>query len=410
MNEDESQKGSRAVTSTEGEVHLLDLAIDLAKHKNLIIGLPLVAAVIAALLSFTLPSIYKASTKLMPPQQAQSSAAAVLSQLGGGLGGLAAGVAGLKSPNDLYIGMLRSRTIANNLVERFQLGKEYGIESPELIRKKLEVSTAISSGKDGLITIEVEGKNQKLVAILANGYVEELLKLTRILAVTEASQRRMFYERQMEQTKSNLAEAEVQLKGGLDQYGVINVDSESRAVMETVARLKAQVSAKEIQLNSIEAFVTKTNSSYRRLSEELRSLRQELVALESGRANAANNGQEKSEVGNNLRPGFENIKLLRDLKYHQMLYEILAKQYEIARLDEAKEPSIIQVLDPAIEPERRYKPQRTVIVMLTGLAVLILTVAWSIVFEAKHRAMRDPESATRWRNLSNLLRVNFRRN
>jgi tyrosine-protein kinase Etk/Wzc len=363
----------------------------LARYKRLIVGLPLAVALAAAAISIALPNVYRAGTKLLPPQQAQSSAAALLSQLGG-VAGAAAGVAGLKSPNELYIGMLRSRTVADKLVSRFKLLNEYGTDSPDLARRSLESNTTISTGKDGMITIEVEGENQKLVAPLANAYVEELLALTRVLAVTESSQRRVFFEQQLELSKNNLAQAEMSLKSALNSRGVISVDGESQAIMETVARLRAQASAKEIQLNSMRPFLTTSHPDYKRTAEELSSLHKELSNLENGRSGDA--AEPRSEAS--TRNGFKNIQLLRDVKYYQMLYELLAKQYEVARLDEAKDPSIIQVLDSAIEPERKFKPRRALFVIALTMLAVFVAVLLAFLLDMKRRTMLAPGGARQW--------------
>jgi uncharacterized protein involved in exopolysaccharide biosynthesis len=372
--------------------------IILAKHKKVVVAFPLVVAIVSAAISFVLPNEYTATTKLLPPQQQQSGAAALLSQLGG-MAGAAAGVAGIKNPNDMYVGMLKSRTVADRMIEQFHLKKVYETDSQEGARKKLASNTTISSGKDGLITIEVDDKNKKLVAGLANGYVAELLRLTKVLAVTEASQRRVFFERQLELSKNNLANAEISLKSALETHGVISVDTESRAILETVGRLRAQVSAKEIQLNSMRAFVTTSNPEFRRVEEELNGLRAELTKLENGRT------QEESAENGKKQTGLENIKILRDVKYYQMLYELLAKQYEVARLDEAKDASIIQVLDPAVEPERRSKPKRSFIVLISGALALLLSTGWVYLVESHRRALELPGGAARWAALKKYLRL-----
>jgi uncharacterized protein involved in exopolysaccharide biosynthesis len=378
------------------ELGLFDLMIALAKNKKLLVVLPLAVAIISTGASFALPNIYKASTTLLPPQQAQSSAAAVLSQLGG-VAGMAAGVAGLKNPNDMYVAMLKSRSVTDTIVKNFDLKKLYETESQEKARKYLEDSTVITAGKDGLITIEVEDTHKKLVASLANAYVQELGRLTKVLAVTEASQRRVFFEQQLELAKNNLTTAEVSLKNGLDARGVISVDTESRAIVETVARLKAQVSAKEIQLGSMQAFVTTNHPEFKRTQEELISLRAELAALENGRKSKEGDPEQINGINKN---GLANIKLIRDVKYYQMLYELLAKQYEVARLDEAKQPSIVQVLDSAVEPETKWKPKRTIIVMIATLIAFFSTTLWVFFKEAKIRAMTVPRTAARWKELT----------
>lgn len=384
--------------SDDGEISLVELLIVMAKHKRLLIGLPVAAAVLSAAVSMVLPNVYQASTKLLPPQQAQSGAAALLSQLGG-MAGAAAGAAGIKNPNEVYVGMLKSRTIADKLIAKYDLKKHYGAKLQEDARLKLEASTNISSGKDNLITIDVEDKDQQLVARLANSYVDELVQLNKVVAVTEAAQRRMFYERQLEQAKNNLAKTEAALKGALDSGGMVSVDADSRAALEIAGRLRAEVSAKEIQLNSMRAFVTDSNPDYRRTEEELNSLRAELSKMENGRhpdVGATSASAKQSGIG--------NIQLLRDLKYYQMLYELLAKQYEVARLDEAKDSSMIQVLDPAIEPERKYKPHRSVIVFVSTMLALFAAIGWAFISDLRQKTLASEAGSARWAELKSQLR------
>jgi uncharacterized protein involved in exopolysaccharide biosynthesis len=299
----------------------------------------------------------------------------------------------------VYVGMLKSRTVGDRLVARYDLKKKYHTDSQEIARKNLDGNTEIAAGKDGMITVGVEDKDRKLVASLANGYVEELRRLSRVMAVTEASQRRLFFERELETAKNNLAKVEMSLKGALDTGGVVSVDAESRAVLETAARLKAQISAKEIELGAMRPFVTAQHPEYRRAEEELASLRTELSRLEGGR-NAAATGQGTE----GKQAGLANIQLMRDLKYYETLYELLAKQYEVARLDEAKEPSLIQVLDPAVEPERRTRPRRAVIVLVSTVLAGLAAVALAFFLEAKRRAFTDPAERARWTELKNHLR------
>jgi tyrosine-protein kinase Etk/Wzc len=388
MNQVHSTPIASNAEQPEREMTFIDLMIVLAKHKKKIIYLPLVAAVIALAISFALPKTYRANTKLLPPQQGQSGAAALLSQLGGVAGALAS--SGIKNPNEMYIGMLRSRSVVDKLIEKFSLKTAFETDSLEKARKILEDNTFINSGKDGLITIEVQAKDPKAAADIANAYVDELINLTKALAVTEASKRRLFFEKQLELSKNNLAAAEFSLKNALDTRGVISVDADSRAIVETVSNLRAKISAKEIQLSSMSAFVTPNNPEYRRTQEELSSLKAELSKLENGRPNSA-----QVNDGNDNKEGLKNIKILRDVKYYQMLYELLAKQYEAARLDEAKDSAIIQVLDPAVIPERKFAPKRAVITVLTGLFALIVSIFWAFISEARERLMHSPNSSAR---------------
>jgi tyrosine-protein kinase Etk/Wzc len=387
MNQNQLPVGD--VKSNAGaDTSFVDLLIVLAEHKKLLLCLPLIAAALAAAVSFMLPPVFQASTTLLPPQQNQSGAAAILSQLGG-VASVVSGGAAAKNPSDLYVAMLRSRTVADHLIAQFGLSKAYGGGSPDQTRAAFAADTRITLSKEGLVVIEYEGKDKKTVAPIANGYVDELLKLTRVLALTEASQRRKFFEYQLEQTKNKLASAEVAFKQGLDTRGVISVDADSRAIMEVVGRLRAQITAKEIQISSMSSFVTENNQDYKRAREELSSLRSELGRLENGRPAPAGGPAEQ-------QAGLENIKLLRDVKYHQMLYELLGKQYEVARLDEAKEGASVQVLDAALEPERKFKPKRALMVLSGALAGLFLAVLWACLAQLKRSALLSPESAARY--------------
>lgn len=360
------------------EINIADLLRALNRRKKLVIGLPLMSAVVAAGVSFALPKTYQANTNLLPPQSSQSGNTALLAQLGG-VASVAAGFGGLKNPNDVYVAMLKSRTVADRLIEHLSLKKEFELTSQERARARLARISTISSGKDGLISIVVEAKSPKMVAALANGYVAELSALTKVLALSEAARRRVFYEQQLEQAKNNLANAEIALKGALDEHGVVSVDSESRVIVETTGRLRAQISTKEIELGAMQPFVTESNPNYRRVQEELNSLKAELSRLENGRNSTSNVSAKLSSEG------LQNIKVLRDVKYYDMLYQLLAKQYEVARLEEARDPAIIQVLDPAVEPERPIKPQKAYITMGAFAVGLLVAFFWILFGEARNR-------------------------
>ena len=386
-----------AVAPVDDETSLLGMVIVLLQRKRLIIGTTVAVGLAALGISLALPNVYEAGTSLLPPQQPQSGAAAMLSQLGG-LAGPVAGVSGLKNPNDLYIGMLKSRTVADRIITRFDLKKVYQIASQDLARAQLAANTDISSGKDGLIVIQVQDRDQQRVAELANAYAGELLKLTTSLAVTEAAQRRVFYEQQLVLAKDNLAKAEAALKGRIAAKGVISVESESRGVLETVARLKAQISVKQIELNSMKAFFTSSHPDFKRAEEDLSSLQRELANLENG-SKAAGDG------GAGAQNGLENIQRLRDLKYFQTIYELMARQYEIARIDEAKNPGIVQVLDTAVAPEHKAKPKRAIIVLSATFGAFALACLWALLADAAARAATTPTVGAQYEQARRLLRL-----
>jgi len=399
MTESESA-GAFQSPEADDEISLLDLAIVVAKHKRLILGVPFAVGIIAAIISLLMTPIYTGTAKLLPPQQSQSSATALLSQLGA-LSGLAGAAVGIKNPNDLYVAMLKSRTVADSLIQRFKLQALYEAEYMVDARKALDKASEITSGKDGVITIEVEDEDPKRAAGLANAYVEELEKLTQTLGVSEASQRRLFFENQLKTTKSGLADAEIALQKTQEQTGLINLDEQGKAIIEAVATVRAQIAAREIQLRVMRSFATDRNPDLVRSEQELNGLRAQLAKLE--RTNAVGQGDIFVPTRKVPEAGLEYLRRLRDVKYQETIFELMAKQYELARMDEAKDASLIQILDKAIEPEKRSRPKRFLIVILTVLIAAFLAVLWAFVKEGLESVRRDPERSGRIADLCRYL-------
>src|SRR6266581_3946048 len=380
------------------EVSLLDLLIVLAKHKRLVLGLPAAAAVVSIIVSLMLPNIYTGTTKVLPPQQTQSTSA-VLAQLGS-LAGLAGGaVPGLKNPNDLYVGMLKSRTVADNIIRRFDLNQLYDKKYQSETRKRLEKETTIVAGKDGIITVEVDDEDPKRAADLANAYVDELFKLTTVLAVTEASQRRLFFERQLDLARVSLVKAETEARKDLEQGGLAAVDAQGRTAVETAARLRAQISVKEVQIGAMRTFASEGNPELKLAQQEIEVMKRELARSEGTTGNKT--VQAVAEKGS----GIDNLGLLRNVKYYETMYGLLAQQYESAKIDEAKDSAIIQVMDKAIEPDRKSKPRRWLIVVLSTLVAGLLSALCAFVLEAIANAKSDPEQSQRLTRLKEYLRI-----
>lgn len=372
------------------DIDIIEILLILSKNKTKIILFTFIFSLLGFFISLMIPNIYRANTKLLPPQQSQSSASAMLSQLSGLAGGAGAAL-GIKNPNELYISLLKSRKITDKIIERFDLKSRYDNKSQDLTRNQLINNSFITSGKDGIISIDVDDKDPKIAAQIANAYVEELTALTSKFALTEAAQRRAFYEKQLILAKDKMIAAENLLSNNIPNTGLISVDGQSKAVIETTAKLRANISAKEIQLKAMQAFITPNSTQFKQAFQELSGMKDELSKLESG---PTNTGDLKSTNKTSKNPNFDslnsnganNFQLLRDVKYYQMLYEMLTKQFEIARLDEAKDTPIIQVLDPAVEPEKKYKPQRILISFVSGFFGLIIAVFFSFF---SNRVMRS---------------------
>jgi uncharacterized protein involved in exopolysaccharide biosynthesis len=380
----------------EDEISLLDIAIVLAKHKRLVLGLPAIAAVLAVVVVLLMPKIYTGTTKILPPQQGQSAASAMMTQFGA-LAGVAGATAGLKNPNDLYVGMLKSRTVADSMVQRFDLINHYESRLGSAARSELESASRISSGKDGIITIEVDDEDPKRAAEMANAYVEELIKLTDVLAVTEASQKRLFYERQLVLAKNNLAKAEIAARDALAKGGLAQVEAQGRALLETSARLRAQIAAKQVQIGAMRAYAAEGNPELLMAQQELAVMKNELAHAE-GAAGGAN--EKNAPEGK----GLDNFVLLRNVKYNEFLFELLAKQYEFAKLEEGKNSAIVQVMDKAIEPDRKSKPKVALIVMLATLAAGFIAVILAFAKETLAKASQSADQVARLAAIRHYLR------
>lgn len=376
----------------EDELSLLDLLIVLARHKFLILGLPFVVALIAAGISLTLPFVYTANTKIFLPPQGQSGTSALVAQLGG-LAGLAGGIGAIRNPNDLYIGILKSQSVADSLIERFGLMNAYQAKYASRVRQRLANATSISAGKDNIISISVEDEDPKFAAALANAYVDEFIKLTNVLALTDASRRRLFFERQFEQVRDNLTKAEVSAREAMDKGGLVQVEGQGRAIVETSAKLRGQITFKEVHIGSMRTFATDRNPDLLLAQEELATLRRELAKIEGG---SGNKTDARSDIDGE---GIASLRLLRNVKYYETIYELLAKQFELAKIDEAKDNAVIQVIDKALEPDFRSKPKRGVIVVLSTLVAFVVGILLAFVWEGIVKSKGDPRQASRFRDL-----------
>ena len=396
MNEPSTTPGE----TPDDDISLLDLAIILAKRKALVLGTPIVFAAVAVAYAMSLPNIYTATAKILPPQQGQSSASAMLSQLGG-LAGLAGGGGGMRNPNDLYVGMLKSRTVADGIIQRFDLNKRYGEENQAYTRLRLAMKTSLTAGRDNIISIDVEDTEPKQAAELANAYVDELYKLTKVLAVTEASQRRLFFERQLVLAKDNLAKAESVARQALAESGLVKVDDQGRSLVENVGRLRGQIVVTEVQIGAMRAFAAEANPDLKAAQMELEALKREAARMEGDDAGL---GKATAVQGR----GMDNLRKLRDVKYAETVYELLARQYEAAKLDEARDASLIQVLDKATIPEVKSKPNRSQIMLVAVLLGLLVGSILAFLKEFMVRMHSDPQKAEKCKVLRHSLR--WRRN
>jgi len=377
---------------TSGHFHFPEHLIILAKRKPFIFKFVGIAVILSAITVFLLPITYTAETKIMPPQQNQSMGSmASLSQLGP-LAALAGQSLGLRNPSDLYVAMLRSDTVADGLIDHFSLMSVYGKKLRIDARRRLADRTEISAGKDGVISVSVDDQSPQRSADLANGYVAELEKLTKTLNVTEAGKRRLFFEREVKIENSNLADAEVALKQTEEKTGLILLDSQSRAMIATLTSLRAAIAAREVEVQAMRSFATAENPDLVMAEQELVTMRAQLERLERGQGKRS---IADVPIENVPTAGLEYVRKLRDVKYHEALFGLLARQYEAAKIDEARDALIVQQMDIAVPPEKKSGPHRGLIVLSVTILALLVAMMIALVRESLERAKEDPRFAGR---------------
>ncbi len=371
------------------EIDLLDILQVIAENLRLLILGPLAVGLAALGISFLITPTFTARTTFLPPQQQQSAAAGMLQSLGA-LSGIAGAAAGVKNPADQYVSFADSNSVKDALIDRFKLMERYEAEFRDDARKALSENARISAGrKDGLITIEVDDHDPKFAAELANAHIEELTKLLGRLAVTEAQERRVFFERELEKTKKGLVAAENALKA--TGVGESAVKTSPGASVGAVAALMAQVTAKEVQLSAMRGYLTDSAPDFKRAQAELAALRSQLARAEKD--TGAHGGSDGDYVAK-----------FRDFKFYETLFGLMMNQYEAARIDESREGAVIQVVDLALPPDRKSKPKKALIAVLVTLVSGFALLIFVFVRQVLRNGAQDPETARKLDNLQSALR------
>jgi uncharacterized protein involved in exopolysaccharide biosynthesis len=381
----------------DDEISLLDLLLTVAQSWRFLLVVPLLVGLLVLGVSFLLTPVYNATTNFLPPQQQQSAAASALASLGG-LAGVAGAAAGIKSPQDQYIEFLKSRKLGMRMVQAFELQDVYKTARPgvepglalERARMQLEKNTkAGADKKSGMIEVEVSDASPERAAQMANQYVVELRRLLTELAVTEAQQRRVFFDRQMLATKDKLAQAQLALEGAGLSAGVLR--AEPKAAAETYAKLRAEATAAEVKLQVMRGNLADTAPEVRTQMNTLAALRQQIAALEA---------TQKEGIGTS-----DYIAKFREYKYQETLFELFTRQFELAKVDEAKEGALIQVLDEATPPYHKSKPKRAMMAVVATLGAGFACLLWVFLSKAFKSAGSDPESALKIRQIRQALRL-----
>lgn len=382
-----------ASASQDGDLNPLEMLITIGRHKWLVFGMPLLSGAIAFAIASQMTPVFTSAATIMPPQQQSSSVVAMLGSLGG-MTGAASGLGGLKNPNDLYISLLESRQVADRMIARFDLKTRYGASGMDDARGRLAGHRGFANGKkDSLISVIVTDHDPVFAATLANAFVDELSALTSTMAVTEAGQRRVFFEKQLKQAKDELADAEIALRSTQEKTGMIQPQAQVGAVISSVAQLRSAIAGKEVELGAMRSFATSQNPELIRTQQELRGLQAQLAKVGG---QSATGGDTLGSTGKLPAAGVEFVRSARDVKYYESIYEVIAKQYEMAKIDESRDASSIQVLDRAVPAEHKSAPRRGLITLAAMLGGGMLGIILALLHGSYRHSTRDPLNRQRW--------------
>ena len=396
-----------ALEHDEQGVDLLTLFTWLGQGKRLLATVTLTVAVLALVAGLLWPKTYTAqATFLAPGGQQQSTSAAALAALGS-LGGLAVGAAA-KSPDELYVALLQSDSVRRALAEHFDLKARYDASTYESLRRELQQNIRVfSDRKSGLITVDVDDKDPQFAANLANAHAAEVTKVLGRLAVSEAQLRRVFFEKQLKETKESLIKAEQDLREVQEKSGVIVLDKQAEALITGAAQVRAQIAEREVQLKVLRTAATSQNPDVVRLSSELEALRAELSRMDSNQGGSAGSAVD-IPVGKLPAAAVDYVRARRELKLQESLLEAMLRQYESAKLDEAKEGPALQQVDMAVAPDHKSKPSVALIVLTAGALALFASGVWVVsrryaqwsrqAFPERAEARAQLVQAWRWRS------------
>jgi tyrosine-protein kinase Etk/Wzc len=375
-----------------GEVELpwLELLILISRRKRFLAFGTLGCAVAAIIIFFFVPNQYTATTTLLALQQQSSLASALLSQVGGAglLGSAAAAGLGIKPSGDLYVTLLKSRFVEDDILATFNLQSVYGSRHFSDARKKLESRSSISTSKDGVITVSVRDRDPRRAAEIANAYGERLQLLNSQLAITEATRRRQVFELQINKTKTDLARAESDLNEMQKKTGLLEPETQAGSEIYALASLRAQIAAREVEAGVLRSYETSKNPDLAQLNQQIAGMREQLAQFERKK----NAGGGDIQVPTAAVPDIEldYLRKFREVKLQEALYELLMKQYEAARLDEAREGALVQVVDRAIEPDKKTFPKLGFVALGGAVLGFFLTTFLLVLLDARQRALQRP--------------------
>lgn len=403
---DEPKSGSEQIARlrNEDEVALLEFVFVVWRYRWLIVGLCLATTLITLGMTIRSPKIYDSTATLLTPREGGggvlfgglAAASGLLQQLPG------VSVPSLTPNRDMLVSILRSRTVAKAVVERFGLEQQYRARYLEDAIHRLQGTTNISISKEGVISIKVEDTDPSRAADIANFYIERVDRLVRQYGVGEAGRQRAFVSDQVARAKVALDAAEESLRGFQERNRAVALQDQTRGAIEAAARLKGEIMAAEVQLQVMRNFATEANPEVVVMRQRVEELRRQLAQMQYGDgvqpSSAAREGRGRRDFTAMALPrvpeiGLELARLTRDVKVHETLVILLTQQLEQAKLAEAKDLPIVQVLDYAVPAVRPSKPRLRLNLAIAGVTSLLGGIFLASVVEYLRNFLRTRGAA-----------------
>lgn len=390
---------SESDITTSDQQHQRNSEITLSEYINVVlkyrkpIGI-FVAAVffLSVIVSLILPNIYIATAKILPPQDNNVDIISMLHDADNPLGGLASSFDGSQTPAALYVGIMKSRSVADALIEKFGLKQLYDEKYIEDVYKKLADRTTIKiSRKDQIINISVNDRDRQRAADLANAYVELLDQTNRKINITKGKRKRLFLEDRLREVRVEMEKAEIELKRFQEKYNLVAFEEQAKVAIEGAAEIKGQIIAAQTELEVLKQFGTEKQIEAVMLKAKIEELKKQLESIEQGKKPDMNAiGATKSIKESNFyipfndlpNLGLQLMRLTRETKIQEKLFELLMAQYEMARIEEAKDVNTIQILDSAVVPEKKDSPHRTIFVGTATLLAIFTAILFSFILES----------------------------
>jgi uncharacterized protein involved in exopolysaccharide biosynthesis len=374
---------------------MFDYVLVFLRRKRAIILFVFFFAIGALLYSLFATKIYRAECRILPSSSGAGSGNAALSSAFSQLaafGGVSLGGASA-TKGELMIGIMQSYTIIDKIIDRFDLMEVYGKDSRIEMREYVATNAfqAKEDSKSGIVTVFVLDKDPNRAARMANAFVDELKILLQSLAIDEAAQRRMFFEEQLFQARTAMDTAESELQKYQEKSGIVAVEPQVSAMLTSIAALRTQIAAKEVEISSMKTYARSGNPDLKRAESELVALRSELFKIEQNQAHESSDSNSLASLREAPQLGLEYQRRLRDVQYATVIYDIMLKQFEAAKIDESRETMVVQVLDPAIPPDKKFEPKRLRIVIFAVFMGLCLGILWALTAEYIAMLKKDPD-------------------